>query len=102
MVQKKMKDWIVDRLVFKLSKTGPTFSAYCPPEIAEYSSTSSTIIICFTIYLNKVLATSKIMVDVTNKEPEASSAPVENQEDVLQAEPDQLFLSRESESMLTF
>merc|ERR1712062_205687 len=95
------KDWIFDRLLFKLSKTGPTFAVYCPPEIAEYSSTSSTIIICFTIYLNKVLATSQVMVKVTNKEPEVSSVNSENQEDILQEELDQLFLSRESESMLT-
>ena len=102
MVQKKMKDWIFDRLVFKLNKTGPTFSANCPPEIAEYSSTSSTIIICLTLYLNKVLATSKIKVKVTNKEPEASSAPVENHDDILQEELDQLFISEiQSESILT-
>ena len=56
--------------------------------------------ICLTIYLNKVLVTSQIKVKVTNKEPEASSAPVVNQEDILQEEPDQLFISRQSESML--
>ena len=39
---------------------------------------------------------------MTNKEPEASSAPVVNQEDILQEEPDQLFTSEiQSESILT-
>ena len=39
---------------------------------------------------------------MTNKEPEASSAPVENKEDILQEEPDQLFTPEiQSESILT-
>ena len=37
---------------------------------------------------------------VTTRAPEASSVNFENQEDILQEEPDQLFLSMESESML--
>ena len=49
--------------------------------------------------LLRTVATSQIKVKVTNKEPEASSVNFENQEDILQEELDQLFLSRESESM---
>ena len=70
LVQKE-EDWPVERVVFKLKKTGPTFSTECPALLRKY--TCSPIIVRLMVDLKKVLASSQIKVKVTNKEPREPS-----------------------------